>query len=388
MNLPFISFIIPFYNRYALLKEALLSVLSSSFKDVEIILIDDASNSEGLNNMLDFIKPFSNISYFRQAKNLGPGAARNRGLSIAKGEWVFFMDSDDVILGDVLPDLAAFLSKERDCDMVVFEKYVSRLSDGRTQIKQFGDGTADGVITALENEGCPLWNFCFRRIFLNNTGIRCPETYAFEDWTTVISAWFYSEKCLLFPGCFYEYREESEGSLVLLDRKFNFESKNIPSGLNEFFNRLIQLSTIDMPLYKKKNLDRLIYRHILHSQWEPDLYKNNKIVENMLDRLRGKIADYSENFAIKIFISPCFLGAINLAALIKEWGGHIAGFIDNNPASPRSLSLKKATALNVYKIDEIIGGGGGIVIFGKYAGVIADQYADMGLVEGRDYIRI
>jgi glycosyltransferase involved in cell wall biosynthesis len=360
MNSPLISFIIPFYNRYTLLKEALQSVLSSDFKNIEIILIDDTSDAEGLNEALDFIKPFGNISYFRQAKNLGPGAARNKGLSMACGEWIFFMDSDDVIYTDVLPDLAAFLSKERGCDMVVFEKYVSRLSDGRTQIKQFGDGTADGVITALENGSCTLWNFCFNKVFLNRAGIRCPETYAFEDWAAVISSWFYSEKYLPFSGCFYEHREDTELSLASEERNFNPESQNVPAGLREFFDRLISLSTVNAEKRKKKSIDRLTYKYILHSQWKSGLYKNSAIVKNILNGLRDKIADCSKNFTKEIYIAPCFMGAFNAVVLIKEWGGHIAGFIDNNPALPRALSLKKATALNVYKIGEVnLGGGGG-----------------------------
>ncbi|MDR2803050.1 MAG: glycosyltransferase, partial [Treponema sp.] len=112
-----ISFVIPFYKRYNLVKEALESVLSSGFDDIEIILVDDASCSEdspceeksALNDLLEFIESRQNILYVRQEENRGPGAARNRGILLAKGEWLFFMDSDDIIYSDALPELALFL---------------------------------------------------------------------------------------------------------------------------------------------------------------------------------------------------------------------------------------------------------------------------------------
>jgi glycosyltransferase involved in cell wall biosynthesis len=362
MNLPFISFIVPFYNRFALLKEALLSVLNSHYAHTEIILIDDASCVDGLEDLLEFVKQFRNITYIRQERNLGPGAARNRGLNAAKGEWIFFMDSDDVILPDVLPELALFLSKNTDCDIVIFNNYISKLSSRYAQIKQFGDGTIDGVITALENGICTLWNFCFNRVFLNKNNIRCSEAYAFEDWAAVISAWCYSKKSLLFFECFYEYCENAEISLAAEERDFNLESRKVAAGLSEFFNRLISLkAAVDIPSDRKKTIDRLIYKYILHSQWNFDPYKNNVTIKNILNNLRVRIMDFSENFSEEIFVTPCFMGAVNAVALIKEWGGHVAGFIDNNPESARAISFRKAAGLNVYRINEIdiLGGGGG-----------------------------
>jgi GT2 family glycosyltransferase len=74
MNPPLISFVIFFYNRPVLLKEAVQSILYSPFRDVEIILVDEASNTDGLSDLLEFIKQFKNIKYLRQERNLGPGS--------------------------------------------------------------------------------------------------------------------------------------------------------------------------------------------------------------------------------------------------------------------------------------------------------------------------
>jgi glycosyltransferase involved in cell wall biosynthesis len=80
MHEPLISFVIPFYNRYTLLKTAVRSVLDSPFKDVEIILIDDASDTCGFVEFLRFISQSKNITYIRQEKILG--AARRLAIRL------------------------------------------------------------------------------------------------------------------------------------------------------------------------------------------------------------------------------------------------------------------------------------------------------------------
>ncbi|UCN01111.1 glycosyltransferase [Sulfurimonas sp. SWIR-19] len=85
-----ISVIIPTYNRYKLLKRAIKSVLDQTYTAKEIIVIDDGSTDATCNIQKDF----PNIIYIYQ-KNRGVSAARNRGIEIAKSEWIAFLDSDD-----------------------------------------------------------------------------------------------------------------------------------------------------------------------------------------------------------------------------------------------------------------------------------------------------
>ncbi|WP_151900719.1 glycosyltransferase family 2 protein [Sulfurimonas hydrogeniphila] len=85
-----ISVIIPTYNRYKLLKRAIKSVLAQTYTPKEIIVIDDGSTDTTCNIQNDF----PNIIYIYQ-KNSGVSAARNKGIEIAKSEWIAFLDSDD-----------------------------------------------------------------------------------------------------------------------------------------------------------------------------------------------------------------------------------------------------------------------------------------------------
>jgi len=93
------SIIIPSYNRFSLLKEAVESCLNQTFQDIEIIIIDDGSTDgteERVQELLNDEWKSKGIFYFKQ-KNAGASAARNFGLENAKGEFIQFLDSDDLL---------------------------------------------------------------------------------------------------------------------------------------------------------------------------------------------------------------------------------------------------------------------------------------------------
>ena len=84
-----ISVVIPTFNRYELTKRAIRSVLTQTFKDFELIVVDDGSIDETRN-----LKDEFDITYIYQ-NNQGVSSARNHGIEAAKGEWIAFLDSDD-----------------------------------------------------------------------------------------------------------------------------------------------------------------------------------------------------------------------------------------------------------------------------------------------------
>ncbi len=93
-NKIFFSVIICTYNRANFLKRALNSLLKQTFSDWEVILIDDGSTDNTKEVVKPYLEKFMNFSYFYQ-ENKGIAAARNFGLSIAKGKYCTFLDSDD-----------------------------------------------------------------------------------------------------------------------------------------------------------------------------------------------------------------------------------------------------------------------------------------------------
>ena len=91
-SLPKVSVIVPTYNRASWLEETLRSVVSQTFKDFELIVVDDGS----IDNTSQIMRSFPDAQYFSMGKNSGVSKARNLGLDYAKGEFICFLDSDDL----------------------------------------------------------------------------------------------------------------------------------------------------------------------------------------------------------------------------------------------------------------------------------------------------
>lgn len=91
-----VSIIIPVYNAESTIVKCLDSVVSQSLKEIEIILIDDESTDSSITICKKYSDLHPNISVYQQ-KNAGPASARNRGIKLAKGKYVYFVDADDYI---------------------------------------------------------------------------------------------------------------------------------------------------------------------------------------------------------------------------------------------------------------------------------------------------
>lgn len=91
-----VSVIIPVYNRPEMIVEAVQSVLDQTYDDIEIIIVDDGSTDETPNVLASMSGLHSNITIFHQ-QNSGPGAARQKGLDASNGEFIQFLDSDDLL---------------------------------------------------------------------------------------------------------------------------------------------------------------------------------------------------------------------------------------------------------------------------------------------------
>lgn len=109
-NFPKISIIIPVYNVEKYIKRCLESILAQTFKDYEVILVDDGSTDKSSEICNEYALKDSRIKVIHQ-KNSGASAARNAGLKIAGGEYIGFIDSDDYIAKDMYETLYKLITK-------------------------------------------------------------------------------------------------------------------------------------------------------------------------------------------------------------------------------------------------------------------------------------
>lgn len=100
-----ISVYIPTHNRSLLLKRAVDSVLSQTYKNIEIIVVDDGSSDDTMTVLKDYARKYENIVYFKQGAPKGACAARNLAISKAKGKYITGLDDDDEFLPNHLETL-------------------------------------------------------------------------------------------------------------------------------------------------------------------------------------------------------------------------------------------------------------------------------------------
>jgi glycosyltransferase involved in cell wall biosynthesis len=120
--MPKVSVILPTHNRAEFLHHAIESALKQTFKDLEIIVVDDNSTD----NTVDVVKRFEDrrIEYIRENANKGPSAARNTGISASKGKYLAFLDDDDEWVPDKLKKQIELLDK---CPQNICGVYSNRL---------------------------------------------------------------------------------------------------------------------------------------------------------------------------------------------------------------------------------------------------------------------
>ncbi|MBA2613911.1 MAG: glycosyltransferase family 2 protein [Bacteroidetes bacterium] len=132
----FFSIVIPTHNRAAIIQETLYTVLSQSFNDYEIIVVDDGSTD----NTGEVIKQFKNskIKYFYK-ENEERSIARNFGADKAAGDYLIFLDSDDKMKEDHLLSIYEFVQKQKSIPKFIFAGYII-LNPDKSPLYEYGVG--------------------------------------------------------------------------------------------------------------------------------------------------------------------------------------------------------------------------------------------------------
>ena len=197
-----ISIIIPVYNAAKFLERSLGSVLKQSYRNLEIITVDDGSTDDSLKLLNSFAASDSRVKVIHK-ENGGSSSARNAGLKIATGEYIGFIDADDYIEYDMYENLARLLDEDPKAD--VSQILSCEENENGELIKAFGDGFTDEeqqtgrdfFRALLLHRGDS--SFCtklFRREFFE--GFSFPEGRLNEDFDLLVKM---SEKLELLKVC-------------------------------------------------------------------------------------------------------------------------------------------------------------------------------------------
>ena len=300
--MPVISLIVPVYNVAEFLPACIESVLAQTFRDFELILIDDGSTDNSLQVLREYEKKDARIRVIEQ-ENAGVSAARNAGLDAARGDYIGFVDSDDEILPEMLSDMIA-ASTEHDADVVCCafgrivgeEKHIQRTSDecavySGMEIIQWFFNTTFGNL---------CWNKIYRRSLVESIRFPVGRAYA-EDIAFTFRALLPAGKAVFLNKDLYLYRKR-EGSAM--HQKYNVKKMQQQIGTY----REIYLSAREKyPLLKslaKKEYLTVVYRclgeYSLHMENAKDeLYLSyfNEIRKNWFFMIRNAGFSWKEKTA-------------------------------------------------------------------------------------------
>ena len=250
---PAVSICIPTYNRKDYIKETLESIFAQSYKDYEVVLVDDGS-TDGTGEMLKQLG--CNIRYHWQ-KNGGDAAARNKLIEMASGEYITFLDSDDLLMPDAVERMTTVMQREAE-PVIVYGPYL-RIDQRGSVIGKDKRKLYSGFVT----------KYLFQDVFVHSCGSMFPKNVLKEA-----------------GGCDTSLRVCSDYDLWLrLSLKYRFialpkptfkrrrHSGNLTNHSKQ--NRIAELEVLER-FYYERGGDKVVLKHIAMRRLSKQAYRAGK----------------------------------------------------------------------------------------------------------------
>ncbi|WP_188399489.1 glycosyltransferase family 2 protein [Sporomusa sp. GT1] len=227
---PKISVIVPVYNTELYLRECMESLLSQSLKEIEFICIDDASTDCSYEILCEYTERDSRIRLIRNPNNAGVGETRNKGIDHARGECLYFMDSDDTLESHALEKLYEQLHINQ-LDICYFKTYIHYEID-RVECSVYakkgiissysGCCTGPKRMSDFLNNGDFFYYPClalYNKKFIDNNHLRFAKLKIGEGGLFSISAIIRAKRVAVLDDRLYHYRIRSFSATTSLDAK-------------------------------------------------------------------------------------------------------------------------------------------------------------------------
>jgi len=307
MNNPAVSIIIPVYNVDKYLRRCIDSVLSQSFTDFELILVDDGSKDTSPQLCDEYSNKDSRIRVIHKS-NGGVSAARNDGLYIAKGEYVTFIDADDWVEEgylEILLDYSqydiVFFSYRMIYEDGYFSEYVFTEKEGNAR-------TMWNIVASLKANASKsnfygyTWNKMFRKEIIDKYGIKFINGLRIsEDEVYTLDYCTHANSIKVLPFCLYNYRILGSGLTATRNSTDEYEK------LAESYMAILQRE-------KQKDLDRIYMPDVADCLYNVAFGQNNLLLAYMtIKRMKMILASFPsiQIRSVKIRIVntvPLFLG--------------------------------------------------------------------------------
>lgn len=266
-----LSIIIAAYNSEKYISKCLDSIVNQSIREKEIIIVNDGSTDQTREIIERYSKNYNFIHVINQ-DNSGQGVARNKALTMAKGKYITFVDSDDFISYDYSYEKLINECEENELDILIFKyniiknnKKISTSNIGENKIYS-DDNIIRKFLTTDEIEGF-CWNKIFNRKVIIEKNIKFLEEQKFEDIPFVVEAILNAKNIKFFDEDIYNYilhDESTTGNINisnLIDEVISMElciDKIKAKYQNEFDEAICNFIKKKVSLYKIYRLKNLL----------------------------------------------------------------------------------------------------------------------------------
>ena len=311
------SVIIPVYNVEKYINRCLKSILSQHYNDLEIIVIDNGSTDRSGSICDIYANEYANFSVYH-IENHGVGSARNFGLSKARGEFIYFVDSDDYLVGNLFAEFEDKLTP--DLDLLVFSYYNSfeqeMIEKNRTKKILPYNGSYDKYDFSkifkdlfLSDMLYTVWNKLYRREFLIENNISFEKYELGEDVRFNLDVYHKVNKVYLSQDSYYVYVIGRKGSamssynpkrlqyqlqeLELVDsllKDWHIDSSNLDNTVKSriLMSNIHNISKQKLPVIKKVKL----VKEICKNKDMADFIRNDSSLLNPLIKMLLKCRMY------------------------------------------------------------------------------------------------
>lgn len=246
-----------YYNEEKYLRESIASILNQSYSNLELILVDDGSMDRSRNIAKEFCD--DRIVHVFNEENHGPAWCRNQGLALARGEYIGFLDADDIAKKDKIEKMACYLDSHEDV-LVVSGGYVFIDKFGRCLSQKVGVICDDLDIRAFMLFGnCVASAALFRRIIVDkyhiqqNAKMRTSQDY------------FFWHECLNY-GRFHNLNEPLYCYRIGHNSQCNRSRKRDPKQYEEILQKIFRYAWKKRGFYLNRNEIEYIYKHFYKNE--------------------------------------------------------------------------------------------------------------------------
>ena len=211
-----VSVVIPVYKVEAFIERCVASLFEQTLQDVEYIFVDDASPDGSMQILHNTLKKYShresNVRIVTHEENQGLPAARNTGLALATGEYVFHCDSDDYVEPTMLEELYN-TAKRNDADIVWCDWFLT-FAENERYMKQPSFDTPLEALKAMLSGGMKynVWNKLAKRSLYVDNNISFPAGYGMGEDMTMMMLFARAQMVAYIPRAFYHYVKLNTGA--------------------------------------------------------------------------------------------------------------------------------------------------------------------------------